>query len=93
MRTLTIRYTSFRTCPNCEGRGDDGASWRPFPCKRCEGRGKLVTGVEVEDSDGGLLPSSAYYFISRVEVFLLDFDEDEPVEVIRPDDPWGRRGP
>lgn len=91
MRTLTIRYTSFRACPNCGGRGDDGASWRPFPCKRCEGKGRLVTGVEVEDSQGGLLPSSAYDFNTKGEVFLLDFDEDEPVEVIRPEAPWGSR--
>ena len=27
-RMLTIRYTGFRDCPNCEGRGDDGAAWR-----------------------------------------------------------------
>ena len=87
MRTITIRYTSFRNCPNCGGRGDDGASWRPFPCKRCEGRGRLVTGVEVEDSEGGPLPRSAYDFNARGEVFLLDFDADEPIEVIRPDGP------
>ena len=93
MRTLTIRYTSFRICPNCEGRGDDGASWRPFPCKRCEGRGRLVTGVEVEDSESGLLPRSAYDFNAKGEVFLLDFDEEEPIEVIRPDDLSGPRGP
>lgn len=85
-RTLTIRYTAFRECPNCDGRGDDGASWRPFPCKRCEGRGKLVTGVEVEDSKRGLLPPSAYDFNARGEVYLLDFDEpDEEFEVIRPE--------
>lgn len=89
MRTITIRYTSFRECPNCEGRGDDGASWRPTPCKRCEGRGRLVTGVEVEDSGRGLLPRGAYDFSARGEVFLLDFDEDEELEVIRPADPWG----
>ena len=47
MRTITIRYTAFRECPNCEGRGDDGASWRPAECRRCMGRGTLVTGVEV----------------------------------------------
>lgn len=87
MRTLTIRYTSSRACPNCEGRGDDGASWRPFPCKRCEGRGRLITGVEIEDSRSGLLPGSAYDFNAKGEVFLLDFDEEEPIEVIRPDGP------
>ncbi|QIN78244.1 hypothetical protein GBA65_06665 [Rubrobacter marinus] len=87
MRTLTIRYTSFRTCPNCGGRGDDGASWRPFVCKRCEGRGRLVTGVEVEDSERGNLPRSAYDFNAKGEVYLLDLDEDEPVEVIRPESP------
>jgi len=86
MRTLTIRYTSFRECPNCDGRGDDGASWRPFPCKRCEGRGKLVTGVEVEDSERGVLPRSAYDFNARGEVYLLDYsDEGEEFEVIRPE--------
>ena len=84
MRTLTIRYTSFRRCPNCDGRGDDGASWRPVPCKRCEGRGRLVTSVEVEDSERGLMPRSSYDFNARGEVFLLDFDEDEELEVIRP---------
>lgn len=88
-RKLYIRYTSFRDCPNCEGRGDDGASWRPAPCKRCEGRGRLVTGVEVEDSGRGLLPRASYDFNARGEVFLLDFDENEKLEVIRPADPWG----
>jgi hypothetical protein len=83
MRTIKIRYTAFRDCPNCEGRGDDGASWRPAECKRCKGRGKLVTGVEVEDSVQGLLPSSAYDFNALGEVYLLDFAEDELFEVVR----------
>ena len=88
-RKLYIRYTGFRECPNCDGRGDDGASWRPMPCKRCEGRGKLVTGVEVEDSERGVLPRSAYDFNARGEVFLLDAEEGEEFEVIRPEGPWG----
>ncbi len=83
VKKLTICYTGFRTCPNCEGRGDDGASWRPFPCKRCEGRGRLVTEVEVEDSKLGRLPRSAYDFNAKGEVFLLDLDEDEEIEVTR----------
>ncbi len=83
-RTLTIRYTATKICPNCEGRGDDGAEWRPVPCKRCKGRGELVTDVEIEDSANGFLPRSAYDFNTLGEVFLLDFDEDEPIEVIRP---------
>ncbi len=85
-RTITIRYTSFRECPNCGGRGDDGAAWRPLPCKRCEGRGRLVTDVEVEDSVCGKLPRSAYDFNAKGEVFLVDFDEDEGIEVIHPGD-------
>ncbi len=88
-RKLTIQYTGFRECPNCGGRGDDGASWRPLPCKRCEGRGRLVTQVEVEDSARGKLPRSAYDFNTKGEVFLLDFDEDEEIEVISPENPWG----
>ncbi len=88
-RTITIRYTGFRECPNCGGRGNDGAAWRPFPCKRCEGRGRLVTAVEVEDSVRGKLPRSAYDFNAKGEVFLLDFDESEEFEVIRPEEPWG----
>ncbi len=88
-RTITIRYTSFRECPNCGGRGDDGAVWRPLPCKRCEGRGRLVTDVEVEDSVRGKLPRSDYDFNTKGEVFLVDFDEDEEIEVIRPGDRWG----
>ena len=87
MRTLTIHYTASRPCPNCEGRGDDGASWRPVACKRCRGRGRLITDVEIEDSAGGLLSRSDYDFNSLGEVFLLDFDEE--VEVIRPADPVG----
>jgi hypothetical protein len=83
MRTITIRYTAFRDCPNCEGRGDDGASWRPAECKRCKGKGKLVTGVEVEDSLSGVLPGSSYDFNATGEVFLIDFDEDEEFEVRR----------
>jgi hypothetical protein len=83
MRTITIRYTAFRDCPNCGGRGDDGAAWRPTECKRCKGRGRLVTGVEVEDSMSGLLPDSSYDFNAGGEVFLLDFDEDEEFEVRR----------
>ena len=85
-RTITIRYTDFRKCPNCEGRGDDGAAWRPIECKRCKGRGRLVTGVELEDSVEGKLPRSRYDFNERGEVFLLDFDEEEELEVIRPED-------
>ena len=83
MRTITIRYTAFRDCPNCGGRGDDGAAWRPTECKRCHGKGKLVTGVEVEDSLSGVLPDSSYDFNAGGEVFLLDFDEDEEFEVRR----------
>src|SRR5919107_5135952 len=90
---LTLRYTGFRPCPNCEGRGDDGAAWRPVPCKRCEGRGRLVTDVEVEDSVWGKLPRTTYDFNAGGEVFLLDVDEDEEIEVIRPEEPWDRRGP
>jgi hypothetical protein len=52
-----------------------------------------VTGVEIEDSERGMLPSSAYDFNTLGEVFLLDFDEDEEIEVIRPENPWGQRGP
>jgi hypothetical protein len=89
MRTITIRYAEFRECPNCGGRGNDGASWRPFPCKRCEGRGRLVTTVEVEDSVRGKLPRSAYDFNARGEVFLLDFEESEEFEVVRLDAPQG----
>ena len=88
-RTITIRYTSFRECPNCGGRGDDGAAWRPVPCKRCEGRGRLVTDVEVEDSVCGKLPRSAYDFNTKGEVFLVDFDEDEEIEVIHSGDRGG----
>lgn len=88
-RTIVIRYTGFRQCPNCEGRGDDGAQWRPFPCKRCEGRGQLVTNVEVEDSARGKLPRTAYDYNAKGEVFLVDFDEGEEVEVVRPEIPWG----
>ena len=84
-RKLTIRYTDFRECPNCEGRGDDGSAWRPFECRRCKGRGKLVTGVEVEDSVGGKLARARYDFNERGEVYLLDFDEEEELEVIRPE--------
>lgn len=88
VKKLTIRYAGFRTCPNCEGRGDDGAPWRPFPCKRCEGRGRLVTDVEVEDSERGRLPREAYDFNAKGEVFLLDLDEDEEIEVTRLGDFW-----
>ena len=84
-RKLTIRYTDLRKCPNCEGRGDDGSAWRPFECRRCKGRGKLVTGVEVEDSARGKLARARYDFNERGEVYLLDFDEEEELEVIRPE--------
>jgi hypothetical protein len=77
LRTITIRYTAFRECPNCEGRG------RPTECRRCKGRGTLVTGVEVEDSVDGVLPRSRYDFNALGEVYLLDFDEDEEFEVVR----------
>jgi hypothetical protein len=89
MRTIAIRYTGFRECPNCEGRGNDGSDWRPFECRRCKGRGRLVTAVEVEDSVGGVLPRSRYDFNAQGEVYLIDSDEDEEIEVIRPADPWG----
>ena len=90
---MTIAALQEASCPNCEGRGDDGAVWRPLPCKRCEGRGRLVTDVEVEDSVRGKLPRTAYDFNARGEVFLLDFDEDEEIEVVRPEIPWNRREP
>jgi RecJ-like exonuclease len=93
VRTITIRYTGFRTCPNCEGRGNDGARWRPAECKRCKGRGRLVTDVEVEDSVEGVLARSRYDFNALGEVFLLDFDEGEEIEVIRPSSDQGPRGP
>jgi hypothetical protein len=91
MRTITIRYTALRECPNCGGRGDDGSTWRPLVCRRCKGRGRLVTQVEVEDSVEGLLPRSRYDFNAQGEVYLLDFDEADlgEVEIIRPEDPWG----
>ena len=84
-RRLTIRYTGFRECPNCGGRGDDGASWRPVECRRCKGRGKLITDIEVEDSVEGKLPRSSYDFNALGEVFLLDFAEDEEIEVVGPE--------
>ncbi len=87
MRTITIRYKGFRECPNCGGRGDDGSAWRPFVCRRCKGRGKLVTQVEVEDSIEGILPRPRYDFNALGEVYLIDFDEDEEFEVIRPEYP------
>ena len=88
MRTITIRYTGFRECPNCEGQGDDGSEWRPFECRRCRGRGRLVTEVEVEDSGGGVLPRSRYDFHALGEGYLIDLDEGEEIEGIRPPDPW-----
>ena len=48
-----------------------------------------MTGVEVEDSVRGKLPRSAYDFNTKGEVFLVDFDEDEEIEVIRPGERWG----
>ncbi len=89
MRTITIRYRGFRECPNCEGRGDDVAPWRPAECRRCRGRGRLLTNVEVEDSVEGILPSSRYDFNALGEVYLLDFDEGEDIKVVKPRDPWG----
>lgn len=82
-RTITIRYTAFRECPNCEGRGDDGSAWRPIECRRCKGRGKLITGVEVEDSVEGKLSPESYDFNALGEVYLLDFDEEEEIEVVK----------
>lgn len=84
-RTITVRYTGFRDCPNCEGRGDDGAAWRPTECRRCKGRGRLITDVEVEDSIEGLLPRSRYDFYSTGEVELIDFDEADEIEVVGPE--------
>jgi len=53
-----------------------------------------VTDVEVEGSEEGKLPRTSYDFNAKGEVFLLDFDEDEEFEVIRPEGyPWDRRGP
>ena len=48
-----------------------------------------MTGVEVEDSVEGVLPRSRYDFTALGEVFLLDADENEPIEVVGPTDPWG----
>lgn len=87
MRKITIRYTSSRECPNCDGRGDDGYEWRPVDCRRCQGRGRLVTGVEVEDSESGVLGPESYDFNAQGEVYLVDFDFEEEVEVIRPEQP------
>jgi hypothetical protein len=84
-RTITVRYTGSRDCPNCGGGGDDGAAWRPTECRRCKGRGSLITGVEVEDSIEGLLPRSRYDFYSTGEVELIDFDEADEIEVVGPE--------
>lgn len=84
-RTITVRYTGFRECPNCEGRGDDGAAWRPVACRRCKGRGRLITDVEIEDSLEGLLPRSRYDFYSTGEVELIDFEEEDEIEVVGPE--------
>lgn len=80
-----MRYTGFRECPNCEGRGDDGAAWRPVACRRCKGRGRLITDVEVEDSVEGVLPRSRYDFYSTGEVELIDFEEEDEIEVVGPE--------
>ena len=48
-----------------------------------------MTDVEVEDSVRGKLPRLAYDFNTKGEVFLVDFDEDEEIDVIRPENPWG----
>ena len=45
-----------------------------------------MTDVEVEDSVCGKLPRSAYDFNNKGEVFLVDFDVDEEIEVIHPGD-------
>jgi hypothetical protein len=42
--------------------------------------------VEIEDQARGKLPRSSYDFNARGEVFLLDYNEDEEIEVIRPED-------
>jgi hypothetical protein len=41
--------------------------------------------VEVVDSVCGKLPRSTYDFNTKGEVFLLDFDESEEIEVIHPE--------
>lgn len=46
----------------------------------------MVTGVEIEDSVEGELPASRYDFNALGEVYLIDFDEDEELEIIRPGD-------
>jgi hypothetical protein len=84
-RTITVRYTGFRECPNCEGHGNDGAAWRPVLCRRCKGRGRLITDIEVEDSIEGLLPRSRYDFYSTGEVELIDFEEEDEIEVVGPE--------
>ena len=43
-----------------------------------------MTDVEVEDSERGKLSREAYDFNATGEVFLLDLDEDEEIEVTRP---------
>ena len=48
-----------------------------------------MTDVEVEDSVMGVLPRSRYDFNALGEVYLLDFDEEEEFEVVRPSDPRG----
>ena len=75
-RTITIRYTGFRECPNCGGRGDDGAAWRPFPCKRCEGRGRLVTAGGGGEAGRGEVAPSAHHFNAEGGGFFLDFGEE-----------------
>ncbi len=48
-----------------------------------------MTDVEVEDSVEGVLPRSRYDFNALGEVYLLDFDDDEDIEVVKSRDPWG----
>jgi hypothetical protein len=41
--------------------------------------------VEVEDSIKGLLPRSHYDFYSTGEVELIDFEEDDEIQVVGPE--------
>ena len=82
MRTITIRYTAFRECPNCEGRGTTA----PPGALRSAGGAREGQARDRRRGRGlrrGVLPRSRYDFNALGEVYLLDFDEDEEFEVVR----------
>jgi hypothetical protein len=80
LRRIDVRPCSLLVVSGHENRDDPLHEVQGVPQLRGARGRRLLEGV---------LPRTRYDFTSLGEVYLLDFDEAEEIEVIRPAEPWG----